>query len=204
MDTRSRGANWVMFSAIVLFVAGVFAVIDGLVAVNKSTFFTQNAVYVFSDLNTWGWIVFGLGVAGIAAGLAVFTGREWARWTGIVVAGLGAVGQLLFAQAYPLWSLMIMGLNVLVIYGLAAYGGRDYAAGESSGYYESIGVAHLAAYRDRERRVLAGSSRRVASRSWFASPAAGRSRGAAGAAQPHPPPRSPGYDWVHDAGSACA
>jgi hypothetical protein len=139
MDTRSRGANWVMFSAIVLFVAGAFAVIDGLVAVYKSTFFTQNAVYVFSDLNTWGWIVFGLGVAGIAAGLAVFTGREWARWTGIIVAGLGAVGQLLFAQAYPLWSLMIMGLNVLVIYGLAAYGGRDYAASESSGYYESSG-----------------------------------------------------------------
>ena len=126
-----------MFSAIVLFVAGVFAVIDGLVAVNKSTFFTQNAVYVFSDLRTWGWIVFGLGVAGIAAGLAVFSGREWARWTGIVVAGLGAVGQLLFAQAYPLWSLMIMGLNFLVIYGLAAYGGRDYAAGESYGYDES-------------------------------------------------------------------
>jgi hypothetical protein len=138
MDTRARGANWVMFSAIVLFVAGVFAVIDGLVAVYKSTFFTQNAVYVFSDLRTWGWIVFGLGVAGVAAGLAVFSGREWARWTGIIVAGLGAAGQLLFAQAYPLWSLMIMGLNVLVIYGLAAYGGRDYAAGESSGYYESV------------------------------------------------------------------
>lgn len=137
MDTRRRGASWVMFSAIVLFIAGAFAVIDGLVAVYKSTFFTQNAVYVFSDLRTWGWIVFGLGVAGIASGLAVFTGREWARWLGIGVAGLGAVGQLLCAQAYPLWSLMIMGLNVLVIYGLAAYGGRDYAAGESSGYYES-------------------------------------------------------------------
>ena len=139
MDTRSRGANWVMFSAIVLFVAGVFAVIDGLVAVNKSTFFTSNAVYVFSDLNTWGWIVFGVGVAGIAAGLAVFTGREWARWTGIVVAALGALGQLLFAQAYPLWSLMIMGLNIPVIYGLAVYGGRDYAVSQSSGYSESTG-----------------------------------------------------------------
>jgi hypothetical protein len=139
MDTRSKGANWVMFSAIVLFVAGVFAVIDGLVAVNKSTFFTQNAVYVFSDLNTWGWIVFGVGVAGIAAGLAVFTGREWARWTGIVVASLGALGQLLFAQAYPLWSLMIMGLNILVIYGLAVYGGRDYSVGVNSGSIESSG-----------------------------------------------------------------
>lgn len=139
MDTRSRGASWVMFSAIVLFIAGVFAVIDGLVAVYKSTFFTQNAVYVFSDLRTWGWIIFGLGVAGIVSGLAVLSGREWARWLGIIVAGLSAVGQLLFAQAYPLWSLMIMAVDFLVIYALVAYGGRDYAAGERYGYDESAG-----------------------------------------------------------------
>ena len=132
METRSRGANWVLFSAIVLFVAGAFALIDGLVAVYKSTFFTQNAVYVFSDLNTWGWIVFGLGVAGIASSFAVFSGREWARWLGITVAGLGAVGQLLFAQAYPLWSLMIMGVYLLAVYGLAVYGVRDSAARSGS------------------------------------------------------------------------
>lgn len=137
MDTRSRGRSWVMFSAIVLFIAGVFAVIDGLVAVYKSTFFTQNAVYVFSDLRTWGWIIFGLGVAGVLSGLAVLSGREWARWLGVTVAGLSAVGQLLFAQAYPLWSLMIMAVDFLVIYGLVAYGGRDYAAGERSDYHES-------------------------------------------------------------------
>jgi hypothetical protein len=137
MDTRSRGANWIMFSAVVLVIAGVFAVIDGLVAVYKSTFFTSNAVYVFSNLHTWGWIIFGLGVAGIASGFAVLSGREWARWLGVAVAGLGAVGQLLFAQAYPLWSLMIMGIYMLAVYGLVAYGGRDYAAGAGSARYEA-------------------------------------------------------------------
>ncbi len=136
METRPRGANWVMFSAIVLVIAGVFAVIDGLVAVYKSTFFTSNAVYIFSNLHTWGWIIFGLGVAGIASGFAVLSGREWARWLGVAVAGLGAVGQLMFAQAYPLWSLMIMGVYILAVYGLVAYGGRDYAVAERSGRYE--------------------------------------------------------------------
>jgi hypothetical protein len=133
MDPRSyRGAGWVTFSAVVLAIGGLFALIDGLVAVNRSTFFTQNAVYVFSDLHTWGWIIFGLGVAGIVSGVAVLSGREWARWLGITVAGLSALGQLLFVQAYPLWSLMIMTIDFLVIYGLIVYGGQERAVSSGS------------------------------------------------------------------------
>jgi hypothetical protein len=138
MDPRSeRGAGWIVFSAVVLGIGGLFALIDGLVAVNRSKFFTQNAVYVFSDLHTWGWIIFALGVAGIVSGIAVLSGREWARWLGITVAGLSALGQLLFAQAYPLWSLMIMTIDFLVIYGLIVYGGRQSAVAAGSMHDET-------------------------------------------------------------------
>ena len=100
MDTRdTRASGWPTYSGLVLALGGIFAVVDGLMAVYRSTFFTDNAVFVFSDLNTWGWITFAIGVLGIVAGLAVFSGREWARWTGIIVARLGALGQLMFAQA---------------------------------------------------------------------------------------------------------
>ena len=157
MDPRSsRGASWLTFSAIVLMIGGLFALIDGLVAVNQSRFFTQNAVYVFSDLNTWGWIIFGLGVAGIASGVAVLSGRQWARWTGIIVAGVSALGQLLFAQAYPLWSLMIMAIDFLVIYGLVVYGGRESVAVLSSSYEEpsrSTGSPDIGEVRDETRRA---------------------------------------------------
>jgi hypothetical protein len=133
MDTRdTRAAGWQAFSGLVLAFGGVFAVIDGLMAVYKSSFFVGNAVFVFSDLRTWGWITFGLGVLSFAAGLAVFSGREWARWTGIAVAGLAALGQLLTAQAYPLWSLLLTGIFVLAIYGLAVYGVRETAARSGS------------------------------------------------------------------------
>jgi hypothetical protein len=142
MDTRdTRAAGWQAFSGLVLAFGGVFAVIDGLMAVYKSSFFVGNAVFVFSDLRTWGWITFGLGVLSFVAGLAVFSGREWARWTGIAVAGVAALGQLLTAQAYPLWSLLLTGIFVLAIYGLAVYGVRETAV-RSSGYrrYESTSV----------------------------------------------------------------
>lgn len=132
MDTRdSRAPGWQTFSGLVLVLGGVFAVIYGLMAVYKSSFFVGNAVFVFSDLRTWGWIIFGLGVLSVVSGFAVFSGREWARWAGIVIAGLGALGQLLTAQAYPLWSLMIMGVYVLAVYGLSVYGVRE---SQVSGY----------------------------------------------------------------------
>ena len=158
MEPRtSRGTGWVGFSAVVLTIGGIFALIEGLTAVYKSSFFTANAVFVFSDLRTWGWIIFGLGVAGVISGLTVLSGRESARWLGVTVASLSALGQLLFAQAYPVWSLMIMAVDFLVIYGLVAYAGRQSAAGASSSYdsYESTGSGTITEMTDRERNSRA-------------------------------------------------
>ena len=95
---------------------------------------------------------------GIAAGLAVFSGREWARWTGIFVASLGALGQLMIAQAYPLWSLMIMGVYLLAVYGLAVYGVRGRVPASRPGapgtrehrdFAGSVGYARDVSDRDR-------------------------------------------------------
>jgi hypothetical protein len=142
MDSSStRTAGWRTFSGLVLALGGLFAAVDGLMAVYKSSFFVGNAVFVFSDLKTWGWITFGIGALAILSGLAVFSGREWARWIGITIASLGALGQLLTAQAYPLWSLMIMGVYVLAVYGLAVYGVRDSAVRSGSGYRSEATIA---------------------------------------------------------------
>jgi len=130
-----RGEGWIAFSAVVLVIGGAFAIIDGLVAVYRSRFFSSSAVYVFSDLRTWGWIIFGLGIAAVVAGFAVTTGSQWARWLGVGVASLNAVAQLVFAQGYPLWSLMIMAIDFLVIYGLIVYGGRAFRE-QAYGYEE--------------------------------------------------------------------
>ena len=147
MDARTRrGEGWIAFSVAVLLIGGVFAIIDGLVAVYRARFFSSSAVYVFSDLKTWGWIVFGLGVAAVVAGFAVASGREWARWLGVGVAGLNAIAQLMFAQAYPLWSLMIVAIDVLVIYGLTAYGSRA-AEQEALGSHEIHDVSSGSASR---------------------------------------------------------
>ncbi len=122
-EPSPRGIGWVMFSAIMLGFAGLWAFFEGILAISSSKVFVANATYVFSDLRTWGWIVMILGVAAVCAAFAVLAGSEVARWFGIVVAGLGAWGQLMFLHANPWWGLAMFTINVLVIYGLAAYGG---------------------------------------------------------------------------------
>jgi hypothetical protein len=163
MDRRSNSVSgWVGFSAVVLTLGGIFAVIDGLMAVYKTEFFTSNAVFAFSDLNTWGWIVFGLGVAGIVSGLAVFSGSEYARWLGVTVAGIGAVGQLLFAQAYPLWSLVITAVYFLAIYGLLARGGEERAVSSMGSYSETSATGSVDSEMPADVSSLGERSRRAA------------------------------------------
>lgn len=119
-----KGAAWLTFAAVMLALGGIFGLIDGIVAVSRSSFYVAGANFVFSDLNTWGWIIMVVGAVTLAASFAVTTGAEWARWTGITVAGLQAIAQLLMIQAYPFWSLCVFAIDLLVIYALAAYGGR--------------------------------------------------------------------------------
>jgi hypothetical protein len=124
----ARGAGWLTFAAVMLGFAGTFNFIDGIVAVTKSKFYVDGAVFVFSDLNTWGWIVMILGIIQVCASFALFTGSQFARWFGVLAASVNGIAQLMFVPAYPFWALSMFTVDVLVIYALAVYGGQDLAA----------------------------------------------------------------------------
>jgi hypothetical protein len=126
---EERGAGWLLFAGIMMIVAGVLNVIYGIAAIDDSTFFVNDAQFILSGLNTWGWIVLVLGVLQLFAAFSIWQGGSYGRWFGIFAAGLSSIGALLSIPAYPFWSLAIFAVDVLIIYGLAAYGGhRRYAA----------------------------------------------------------------------------
>ena len=112
------------FAASMLGLAGIIGVIHGIVTATKSSFYVSGSRYVFSGPSTWGWIMIIVGVITIFASFGVFRGAQWARYYGIGIASLQALVQLLSIQAYPFWSLCIFALDVLVVYGLAVYGGK--------------------------------------------------------------------------------
>jgi hypothetical protein len=118
------GFGWVVFAGVLLLVAGTLNTIYGIAAIDDSRFFVADSEYVFASLNTWGWIMLCLGVTQVLVGLGVFAKNQFARWTGVFILSLSAVVQMLAISAYPFLSLAILGMTLLAIYGLAAYGGR--------------------------------------------------------------------------------
>jgi hypothetical protein len=123
-NAGEEGAGWLVFAATMLGLAGILSVIDGVVALSKSKFYVASATYVFSDLRTWGWITLGVGVLLIVAAMGVTSGSQFARWFGMIAAGLNAIAVFSFIQAYPFWSLVVFACDLLVIYALAVYGGK--------------------------------------------------------------------------------
>jgi hypothetical protein len=118
------GAGWVLFAGIMLMLVGILNVIYGIAAIGNSSFFVNDSKYILSDLNTWGWIMLGFGALQIGAALSVWNGNAFGVWFGIAVASLNAIGALLSIPSYPFWSLAVFAIDILVIYGLAAFGGQ--------------------------------------------------------------------------------
>jgi hypothetical protein len=123
-DFETEGAGWIVFAASMLGLAGTFNTLQGILAIADSRVFVGESTFVFSDLNTWGWIVTGLGVLQLLAAGAVVRGSEAARWFGIACAALNGIGQLLFLPAYPLWAIAMFAVDIIIIYALAVYGGK--------------------------------------------------------------------------------
>lgn len=121
-ETRRRGM--VTFAAVMLFVLAFFNGLDGIAAINQSRIFVNGTLLVAGDLRAWGWTVLALGITQALAGVGVLRGGQIGRWFGVTVLALNAFAQMWFVPAYPFWSLMIIALDVVAIYGLCAYGGR--------------------------------------------------------------------------------
>ena len=120
--SETAGGGWPLFAGILILIAAALNIIDGIAAIGNSSFFIGDAKYVFSDLNTWGWIILCIGVVQGLAALGIFVGNQLARWVGVLFASLNAIAQLLFIPSYPFFALAVFALDILVIYGLVAHG----------------------------------------------------------------------------------
>ena len=117
-----RGYGWVMFAGVLLLILGTLNFIEGLAAIGNAHFFSHNTNYIAGSLNTWGWVVLCVGVIEWAVGCGVFVKNQFSRWVGVAILSLNAIVQLMMIPAYTWWSLSILTLDILAIYGLIAYG----------------------------------------------------------------------------------
>ena len=122
MNPRSM-AGWIGFAGMLLLIVGSIDFFQGLVALFEDEYFVvTRSGFLVVDLTTWGWVMLIWGVLLVLAGLGLLAAQEWARWFAIVLVSLNFIAQLGFLgnSQYPLWSLTVMALNIIVLYALTA------------------------------------------------------------------------------------
>jgi hypothetical protein len=125
MDTRrdmsSTWTGWIGFAAIMLAFLGAITFFEGLIAVIRDNYYvvTRQQIFAF-DVSTWGWIMMLWGVLLFLAALGLAAKSGWARWFTIVILFLNLLSQLswLGNSGYPLWSLTVITLEIVVLYAL--------------------------------------------------------------------------------------
>ena len=120
----SAASGWVVFAAAVMVTIGAVNIIQGLAALLKETTYVipggEDALLVTTNFDTWGWALIIWGTIVVLAGLALFAAKGWARWFAIVAIIINMIGQIAWFPAYPLWSLVAIGLGVAVLWALTA------------------------------------------------------------------------------------
>ena len=116
--------GWVIFACVVMITLGLFHIIDGLVAIFEKGYYlvSSSHLVVHVDYAVWGWVHLLIGVVFVLTGFAVLAGMMWARVIGIALAMISALVNLTFLAAYPVWGIILIALDIVVIYALAMHG----------------------------------------------------------------------------------
>ena len=123
-DEPTGWAGWVVFGGVMLITLGAFQIIEGLVALFDDGFYavTSSGLVVDVDYNTWGWVHLVIGIVAVLTGVGLLAGNMVARVVGVGIAMLSALVNLLFISAYPVWSVIMIILDVIVMFAIIVHG----------------------------------------------------------------------------------
>jgi hypothetical protein len=125
-EADSRGDGWVLFAGVMILMLGFMNTVWGIAAIDGSSFFTDEGRYViFDDLNAWGWFLLIVGVMQLVAAFSIWNRHAYGRIIGVATATVNAMILLFTVNAFPFAAFMLFLADLLVIYGLIVYGGRQ-------------------------------------------------------------------------------
>ena len=118
--------GWIAFAGAMMILLGSFHLIAGLVAIFEEEYFLvgKSGLVVEVDYTAWGWAHLIIGLIVVFAGWGLFSGQTWARIVAVTLAMLSAVANLAFMSAYPIWSAIMIAVDILVIYAVLVHGDR--------------------------------------------------------------------------------
>lgn len=120
----SSWVGWVYFAGILMLLSGIFQMFAGLVALFRDTVFVVGPERIISvDYTTWGWVHLLLGAVLALTAFSLMNGNAWGRFWGVVLASLSAIANFGFVDVYPIWALLVITIDILIIYAIVVHGG---------------------------------------------------------------------------------
>ena len=111
----------VKFAGVMLIISGLWGVVTGISGILADKIFVTTPQYVYYfDVTAWGWVHLILGLLVAGAGFGVLKGAAWARILGVALASASLLVNFAFIPYYPIWSILIIALDVLIIWQLAS------------------------------------------------------------------------------------
>jgi len=115
-----------VFAATLLLLVGTINIIYGIGALDDANIFVNDKRYIFTNLNTMGWVLIVLGIIQLTGGFSLMSGNTYGRVIGIIGGSLGAIAALLsIGGNYPWWSLALFFLCIYIVHGIFVYGSED-------------------------------------------------------------------------------
>jgi hypothetical protein len=133
-ETEVTGwVGWIVFAGTMMAILGVFHMFEGLIALFRHTqiVFPTSGLTVQVSYTQWGWLQLIAGALVFLAGLSLFTGRMWARTLAVILVAISALVNFAWATAFPVWSLTLLAIDLLVLYAIIAHGSEMKVARET-------------------------------------------------------------------------
>ncbi|MGW7683238.1 DUF7144 family membrane protein [Kribbella sp. NPDC054772] len=120
----SRWVGWILFAGVMMIVLGILHAFQGFIAIFHDDYFLVRTAKLAIELNydSWGLIHLVLGLVVVVSGIALLNGKLWGRVVGVVLAVLSIVVNAAFLAAYPIWSTILIAVDILVIWALTVHG----------------------------------------------------------------------------------
>lgn len=129
--SRATGwVGWIVFAACMMVLSGALDITWGIVALVRDEVFVRGprGNVIDLDYTTWGWLNLIFGIVVVFAGLGLLTGALWAYIVAVALACLSVIGNLFVISAYPIWSAIVIALDVLVVWAITVHGGEMHEA----------------------------------------------------------------------------
>lgn len=123
---RSGWVGPIIYAGVMMIVLGFFHAFQGLIALADEDYYLVGTrdLTIHLDYTVWGWAHLILGAVVLVAGVGLLNGTTWGRVAGVILAVLSVLVNVAFLAAYPIWSTIMIAVDLLVIWALTVHGGE--------------------------------------------------------------------------------